>query len=113
MWGTQAITFVNGAVLTAGEVVPTVRVQGGRIDGLGVAPGRDDLVVDLEESVVVPGLINAHNHLELNSFPRLRWCAKYANVREWIADFQPRSKPIRSLPQRGRIRSPTGCGLAV
>lgn len=91
MWGTRAITFVNGAVLAAdGAVFPPVRICGGRIDRLGAPPNRGDLVIDLEESVVVPGLINAHDHLELNSFPRLKWRAQYANVREWIADFQPR-----------------------
>jgi len=47
-------------------------------------------VIDLEDGIVVAGLINAHDHLELNSFARLKWRERYANVREWIADFQPR-----------------------
>jgi len=47
-------------------------------------------VLDLAGSLLLPGLINAHDHLELNNFPRLKWRERYANAREWIADFQPR-----------------------
>jgi len=45
----------------------------------------------------VPGLINAHDHLELNAQPRLKWRERYCNVREWIADFQPRFATDPSL----------------
>lgn len=46
--------------------------------------------MDCRGAIVLPGLINAHDHLELNSFARLKWRDQYANVRDWIADFQPR-----------------------
>ena len=68
----------------------TLRVTGGRIDGLDVAPDKGDAVIDLGGSFMFPGLINAHDHLELNSQPRLKWRERYANASEWIADFQPR-----------------------
>ena len=55
-----------------------------------VAPDKGDAVVDLDDSFVFPGLINAHDHLELNSQPRLKWRERYDNASEWIADFQPR-----------------------
>lgn len=91
MWWTNPITFVNARVITADGGVPrTLRVKRGRIDGLGVAPDKSDTVVDLDGAVVFPGLINAHDHLELNSQPRLKWRGRYDNAREWIADFQPR-----------------------
>lgn len=91
MWGTQPITFVNGvAVGGNGRLFDSVRVCRGRIDRLGRGPSRGDMIVDLDESIVVPGLINAHDHLELNSFGRMKWRPQYTNVREWIADFQPR-----------------------
>ena len=89
--GRSALTFVNArVVLPEGRLARTLRVRGGRIDGLDVAPDKGDAVVDLDDSFVFPGLINAHDHLELNSQPRLKWRERYDNAREWIADFQPR-----------------------
>jgi len=85
------LTMVNGQVLgPGGELARTLRIRRGRIDGIGVAPDKSDTVLDLDGAFVFPGLINAHDHLELNSQPRLKWRECYANAREWIADFQPR-----------------------
>lgn len=98
MWGTRPVTFVNAVVVgPRGHVFPSIRLRGGKIDSLGAGPQRRDAVVDLNEAVVLPGLINAHDHLELNSFARLKWRARYCNVREWIADFQPRFASDPSL----------------
>ena len=91
MFWNRPITFVNAQVLTpAGRLARTVRIKRGLIDGVDVAPDKGDEVIDLEKSFVLPGLINAHDHLELNSQPRLKWRDRYANASEWIADFQPR-----------------------
>ena len=85
------MTFVNAQiVLPEGRLARTLRVKRGRIDGIDVAPDKGDEVVDLDRSFVFAGLINAHDHLELNSQPRLKWREKYTNASEWIADFQPR-----------------------
>ena len=91
MFWSRPLTFVNAQVVQPdGRLARTLRVKRGRIDGIDVAPDSDDEVVDLDRSFVFPGLINAHDHLELNSQPRLKWREKYANASEWIADFQPR-----------------------
>ncbi len=105
-WGWNAVTFVNAAVLAAdGHIAASLRVRGSVVDRLGGPPEGGDLVVDLEESVVVPGLINAHDHLDLNSFGRLKWRAHYGNVRGWIADFQPgfHSDPAMAAARRDTL----------
>lgn len=91
MWWSTPITFVNARVVGAdGRLSRTLRVRRGRIDGIGVAPDKSDTVLDLDGALIFPGLINAHDHLELNSQPRLKWRERYDNASEWIADFQPR-----------------------
>ena len=89
-WSTP-VTFVNARVVGPdGRLSRTIRINGARIDGIDVVPGKGDAVVDVEEGFVFPGLINAHEHLELNSQPRLKWRDRYDNASEWVADFQPR-----------------------
>ncbi len=91
MFWKKPLTFVNAQVVRpGGRLARTIRINGGRIDGIDVAPDKGDAVIDLEESFVFPGLINAHDHLELNSQPRLKWRERYENASQWIADFQPR-----------------------
>jgi cytosine/adenosine deaminase-related metal-dependent hydrolase len=93
MFWARPLTFVNARILVAGgRLARTIRIVGERIDGLDVAPDKGDAVVDLHDSFMLPGLINAHDHLELNSQPRLKWRERYENASEWIADFQPRFK---------------------
>lgn len=47
--------------------------------------------IDLGGARLLPGLINAHDHLHLNGeLPRLRYREVYRNARDWIADVTPR-----------------------
>ena len=55
-----------------------------------------DLVVDLRGDRLLPGLINAHDHLALNDHPRTRFREHHRNVCEWIEDIDSRrqSDPV-------------------
>ena len=100
------ITFVNACVLGShGVIASSLRMAHGRIDALNPVPQPSDVVIDLKGAVVAPGLINAHDHLELNHFGRLKWRERYDNVRGWIDDFRPRldTDPVLTLPRAVRL----------
>ena len=84
----RGICFVN-ARLSGGEL-STLRIVGTRIAALGGDPRRGDSVVDLRGDKVFPGLINAHDHLQLNSLPSFDPAKHYRHVREWIAEVDAR-----------------------
>jgi len=84
------LTFVN-AQMSGGEV-STLRIVGSRIAGLGADPHAGDLVVDLQGDRLLPGLINAHDHLQLNSLPSLESGKQYHHVQDWISDINARRR---------------------
>lgn len=86
----RGVTLLN-ARNAAGELF-SVRIMESRIAGLDVIPQPGDLQIDLRGDRVLPGLINAHDHLQLNSLPRLKYRDRYSNVVSWIADIRPRLK---------------------
>jgi cytosine/adenosine deaminase-related metal-dependent hydrolase len=57
--------------------------------------------LDLRGHLLLPGLINAHDHLEFNLFPRLGHRI-YANAGEWAADIHR----IDESPVREHLRVP-------
>ncbi len=60
--------------------------------------------LDLNGMMVLPGLINAHDHLEFGCFPRLG-DGPYEDARAWALDvYHPDQSPIRELQQ---ISKPT------
>ena len=61
----------------------TLAFEGGR-----VAAGSSGFTVDLRDHVVFPGLINAHDHLQLNNVPPLPHDAPFSNSYEWIDAFE-------------------------
>jgi cytosine/adenosine deaminase-related metal-dependent hydrolase len=90
----SGVTFIN-ADIRSGPA--TLRLQGARIAGAGIGAQPGDRVVDLHGDRVLPGLINAHDHLQLNSFRRPHYRAPYRNAREWIEDFNVRIRPDRTF----------------
>jgi hypothetical protein len=81
----DAVTFVNA---DTGGGPDSLRMTGSRITG-GHAKAAD-VVVDVRGDRVLPGLINAHDHLQLNSLPPLTYANRWRNVREWIAHINLR-----------------------
>jgi cytosine/adenosine deaminase-related metal-dependent hydrolase len=55
----------------------------------------EDTILDLEGCLVLPGLINAHDHLEMNLFPRMG-DGPYVNATRWAEDiYHPCRPPIK------------------
>lgn len=96
--------YLHNAVDRAGRPL-NLRIDAGRI---AAGPARaSDVGIDLGGARLLPGLINAHDHLQLNAaLPRLRFRERYANASEWIADITPRlSIDARLLSHRAASRA--------
>ena len=67
---------------------------------------RGAQTLDLSGYLLLPGLINAHDLLEFNLFPRLG-CGPYRNATEWAADiYRPHDSPVREhrrIPKSERL----------
>jgi hypothetical protein len=60
-------------------------IRAGRI---GASRGSRAYWLDLRDHLIFPGLINAHDHLQVNCVPPLRTGAPFANSYAWISAFQ-------------------------
>ena len=104
----RPVTLVGGRILTDQGLAASLRF-GSSVLAVDEPPHRADQVVDLEGAVVLPGLINAHDHLELNHYGALRPRERYTNAADWIGDLRPliRSDPriVRAsrLPLHARL----------
>src|SRR5262245_58101672 len=104
----RTVSLVNGRVSAATGMASSVRFSD-RVMALDERPHRHDSVVDLEGAFVLPGLINAHDHLELNHFGRLKCRDRYENATAWIDDLRPELqnnphiRQNRAYPLRDRL----------
>lgn len=97
MWA-RPVSFVNARVAAADGVASSLRFAS-RVLAIDAPPRRGDVVVDLDGAFVLPGLINSHDHLELNHYGRLKGRDRYDNASAWIDDMRPR------LQRDGSIRA--------
>ena len=88
MWR-RPVCLVNASVATEDTRASSLRFSS-RILSVGEPPRQGDVVVDLCGALVLPGLINAHDHLELNHFGQLKFRSTYENAAQWIDDLRPR-----------------------
>jgi cytosine/adenosine deaminase-related metal-dependent hydrolase len=88
-WPTRPVTLVNARIVAPGAAASSLRFTT-RVLSIGDGPRRGDVVVDLEGAFVLPGLVNAHDHLELNHYGPLKFRDRYQNATEWINDMTPR-----------------------
>lgn len=78
------MTLINADL---GRSHGAVKIADGRIAAVGERSLAGERIVDLEGDRLLPGLINAHDHLQLNHLPRLEPAHRYAHVRGWVADI--------------------------
>ena len=59
---------------------------------MGAAGSPGDLLVDLKGDRLLPGLVNAHDHLHLNTLQPLEPTGHWRHVREWISQINLRRR---------------------
>jgi cytosine/adenosine deaminase-related metal-dependent hydrolase len=82
-----------------------IEIGNGKIQSIG-KPAKGADVLDLEGHLILPGLINAHDHLEFNLYPRLGK-GPYPNAGAWARDvYRPKTSPIAEhlrVPKNARL----------
>lgn len=76
-----------------------LRIRGRRVVelGRGLASSAGERRLDARDYLALPGLINCHDHLDLDLLPRLG-NPPYRNFYEWAEDiYRPESSPIREV----------------
>jgi hypothetical protein len=85
----RGVTFINAC---ASGGVESLRMSGARIAAINSPPAAGDTVVDLRGGRLIAGLINAHDHLQLNTLPPFEASRRYNRAYEWILDIDNRRR---------------------
>jgi cytosine/adenosine deaminase-related metal-dependent hydrolase/SAM-dependent methyltransferase len=109
------VTFIRNAHLAIGaqeRIRGTLRLSNSQIESIGInaedSPKSIDssASIDLEGFLLLPGLVNAHDHLEFGLFPRLG-AGGYQNCLEWAEDIHRRESAAitihRKIPKDIRL----------
>lgn len=84
----NAVSLINARVAADGGIADSIRFSS-RVLSIGERPRHSDTILDLQGGFVLPGLVNAHDHLELNHYGRIKGRDRYENASGWIADMEP------------------------
>lgn len=100
----QNVTWEHEEQLQCGAL----RIKNGHIVEIDkdIKPNKSEIVIDGKGDFVYPGLINSHDHLEMNIYPRLGK-PPYEDYVAWANDiYKPHAAPvsdIEALPLRDRL----------
>jgi cytosine/adenosine deaminase-related metal-dependent hydrolase len=104
----EAVVILRGArvaVSAAHAETADIEVSRGRIRGIG-AGARGRTTHDLSGYLILPGLINAHDHLDFSLFPRLG-AGPYETSGDWARDIRSRFgediEAVRAIPREERL----------
>jgi len=107
---TRRFSLDNVAVVTAdGKAANSVEVRGKDVAALDGEPSEPCVRIDGAGGMVIPGLINAHDHLDLNHFERIKYRPRYLHATDWIEDVEtrfdsdPRLVEPRRFPMEDRL----------
>ncbi len=95
------LALVHAPLITPTGIVTdqplVINTRTGRILSSDIASKAT--VVNLDGYMLYPGLVNAHDHLELNHFPRTRFREDYPNAHVWGEDVSAHldEAPFRQL----------------
>jgi len=106
LWNKNSKTFVvdfllkniswrNDHELVNGDV----RINNGVISEFGadLRPQKKEASLDLKGHFLYPGLLNSHDHLEMNLYPRMGK-PPYHNYTQWAKDiYKPKESPVKEI----------------
>lgn len=96
------ISLTNAVVLNhTGPIANSLRIERDKIVSLNEPPHTKDFIFDLSGGLIVPGLVNAHDHLAMNNFGKLKYRDVYPNAHEWSLDIEARfdTDPAITVPR--------------
>jgi len=91
------------------DKIADVHILNGKINAVGnfISTPADTAVISFDDVIAFPGLINSHDHLDFNLFPRLG-NRVYNNYVEWGDDIHENNKEIINsvlqIPKQLRIK---------